>query len=198
MLLNQIYRIFFNKKKSGNKRFWFFAAMFLLVVSPVFAQQAPAVHVTENFWGVALAILGAAVATLGGGYGSSVGVGISGEVGDGVLSEDSNKFGSVLILQALPMTQSIYGMLIAFIIFSSKLTPNMPTDKGAAILFAALPIAVVGYISGVWQGKVSAASIQLIARKPKQMMQAVMLPTMVETFAVFALLVSILLLGKIS
>ncbi len=180
-------------------RFGFLGAILLLAVSPAFSQEAAtAVPVAQSFWGAALAILGAAVATFGGGFGSSVGVGIAGEVGDGVLSEDGNKFGSVLILQALPMTQSIYGMLIAFIIFSSKMTPNMPIDKGAAILFAALPIAVTGWISGVWQGKVSAASMQLIARKPKQMGQALILPAMVETFAVFGLLVSILLLGKVA
>lgn len=179
-------------------RFGFLSVGMLFAAAPLFSQQAVAASGQGSFWGSALAILGAAIATFGGGFGSSVGVGISGEVGDGVLTEDGNKFGSVLILQALPMTQSIYGMLIAFIIFSSKMTPNMPIDKGAAILFAALPIAVTGWISGVWQGKVSAASMQLIARKPKQMGQALILPAMVETFAVFGLLVSILLLGKVS
>ena len=56
---------------------------------------------------------------------------------------------------------------------------------------------ITGLISGIWQGKVSAASMQLIARKPKQMGQAIILPAMVETFAVFGLLVSVLMLGQI-
>lgn len=152
---------------------------------------------TVGFLGTALAILGAALATFGGGFGSSIGVGLAGEVGNGVLSEDGNKFGSVLLLQALPMTQSIYGMLIAFLILPRLSGGDIPVDKGLGILFASLPIAVTGYISGVWQGKVSAASMQLIARKPKQMGQAIILPAMVETFAVFGLLVSILMLGAV-
>ncbi len=169
----------------------------LAAVVPSFAQEVTgAAPVSPGFWGTALAILGAALSTLGGGFGSSVGVGIAGQVGNGVLSEDGGKFGSVLVLQALPMTQSIYGMLIAFMILP-KLTGDLTVDKGLGILFAALPIAVTGYISGVWQGKVSAASMQLIARKPKQMGQAIILPAMVETFAVFGLLVSILMLGAV-
>jgi len=143
-----------------------------------------------------LAILGAALATFGGGFGSSVGVGVSGEVGNGVLSEDEKKFGSVLLLQALPATQGIYGLLIAFIILG-KLNASLSVADGLGIMFAALPITITGLISGIWQGKVSAASMQLIARKPKQMGQAMILPAMVETFAVFGLLISILLLGEI-
>jgi V/A-type H+-transporting ATPase subunit K len=56
---------------------------------------------------------------------------------------------------------------------------------------------VTQLISGIWQGKVAAASMQLIARKPKQTGQAIILPAMVETFAVFGLLVGILLLNLI-
>ncbi len=52
--------------------------------------------------GMALAIMGAALSAFGGALGSSIGVGVAGEVGNAVLSEDEKKFGSVLILQALP------------------------------------------------------------------------------------------------
>ena len=144
--------------------------------------------------GMARAILGASLAAAGGGFGSSVGVGIAGEVGNGVLSEDDKKFAPVLILQALPATQSIYGMLTAFIIMQ-KITIGLSFEKGLNLLCAAVVVAVVQLISAIWQGKVSAASMQLIARKPKQMGQAIILPAMVETFAVFGLLVGIILIG---
>ena len=61
------------------------------------------------------ALLGAAVAALAG-IGSAIGIGIAGQAAAGVVSEDPNKFGQVLVLQALPGTQGIYGLLIAFII----------------------------------------------------------------------------------
>ena len=66
--------------------------------------------------GTALAFAGAAVAAGFAGVGSAVGVGIAGQAGAGVVSEDPDKFGNVLVLQALPGTQGIYGLLIAFII----------------------------------------------------------------------------------
>ena len=65
--------------------------------------------------GVALALLGAAIAALFAGVGSAIGVGIAGQAAAGVVTEDPNKFSKVLVLQLLPGTQGIYGLLIAFI-----------------------------------------------------------------------------------
>ena len=69
-----------------------------------------------NFSGQFYALAGAALAALLAGIGSAKGIGIAGEAAAGVVSEDPNKFGQVLVLQALPGTQGIYGLLIAFII----------------------------------------------------------------------------------
>ena len=66
--------------------------------------------------GTALAFGGAATAAALAGVGSAIGVGIAGQAASGVVSEDPDKFGNVLVLQALPGTQGIYGLLIAFII----------------------------------------------------------------------------------
>ncbi len=44
-----------------------------------------------------------------------MGVGIAGQAAAGVVTEDPNKFSKVLVLQLLPGTQGIYGLLIAFI-----------------------------------------------------------------------------------
>ena len=66
--------------------------------------------------GNVFALLGAAVAALAG-IGSAMGVGIAGQAAAGVLAEDPKKFGKTLILQALPGTQGIYGLLMAFLIF---------------------------------------------------------------------------------
>ncbi|MGL4677091.1 MAG: V-type ATP synthase subunit K [Brevinema sp.] len=144
-------------------------------------------------WGLVFAVLGAAFATFTGGYGSSIGVGVAGEVGNAVLTEDGKKFGSVLILQALPMTQGIYGLLYAFMVLGA--VNDLDLTRGLQLFFASLPVGICGLISGIWQGKVSAAGMQLIARRPKQMGQALILPAMVETFAVFGLLASILLMN---
>ena len=60
------------------------------------------------------------------------------------------------------------------------------------ILAACLPIGIVGLISGIAQGKTAAASIGIVAKKPDQFGKAMLFPAMVETYAILALLISIL------
>ena len=147
--------------------------------------------------GVSLAILGAALAALLAGIGSSIGVGIAGRAAAGVVTEDPEKFSKVLILQLLPGTQGIYGLLIAFIALSNigVLGGNvrqLTTAEGLSFLMACLPMAFVGLMSAVMQGKTSVASIGIVAKKPEEFGKAMILPAMVETYAILALLVSIL------
>ena len=66
--------------------------------------------------GNSLALIGAAIASLAG-VGSGLGVGIAGQAAAGVLAEDPKLFGRTLLLQALPGTQGIYGLLMTFLIF---------------------------------------------------------------------------------
>jgi len=152
--------------------------------------------------GLVLAILGAALAAGFAGIGSAIGVGIAGECGAGVLTEDPGKFGLVLLLQAIPGTQGIYGLLVAFFtIMKVGLLGGAPAAltiwQGLGILFACLPIAKVGFLSAIAQGKTSASSIQLIAKRPEETGKAIILPAMVETYAVLSLLTSIILLNGI-
>ena len=147
--------------------------------------------------GVALGILGAALAALLAGIGSSIGVGIAGRAAAGVVTEDPDKFGKVLLLQLLPGTQGIYGLLIAFIALSNigilgGEVRSLTTGEGLSFLMACLPMAFVGLMSAVMQGKTSVASIGIVAKKPEEFGKAMILPAMVETYAILALLVSIL------
>ena len=67
--------------------------------------------------GVYIGMIGAALAALMAGCGSAIGVGVAGQAAAGVTSEDPGKFGKVLLLQLLPGTQGIYGLIIAFMVF---------------------------------------------------------------------------------
>lgn len=147
--------------------------------------------------GVVLGILGAMLAVLMSGIGSAIGVGIAGRAAAGVVTEDPSKFGKVLILQLLPATQGIYGLLIAFIALSQMGVigggaQELTTAQGWAYLVACLPIAVVGLFSAIHQGKTSVASIGVVAKKPDQFGKSILFPAMVETYAILALLISIL------
>ncbi|MGL4798940.1 MAG: V-type ATP synthase subunit K [Cellulosilyticaceae bacterium] len=147
-------------------------------------------------WGIVFALLGAALAALLSGMGSAKGVGIAGEAAAGVITEDPTKFGKVLILQLLPGTQGIYGLLIAFITLSQTGilggSPEMSLTKGLLYFAACMPMAFVGYYSAISQARASVASIGVVAKKPEQFGKAMIFPAMVETYAILALLISIL------
>ena len=146
--------------------------------------------------GFVFALIGAAAAALFAGMGSSIGVGRAGQAAAGVVAEDGSQFSKVLILQLLPGTQGIYGLLIAFITMSQigvlGGSADMSLAKGLAYFAACLPIAFVGLVSGMAQGNASVAAIGLVAKDPSQFGKAMICPAMVETYAILALLVSIL------
>ena len=151
--------------------------------------------------GMAFAILGAALAASLAGWGSAKGVGIAGQAAAGVVSEEPGLFAKVLILQLLPGTQGIYGLLVAFITLSRVGvlggTAVSDTATGLMYLAACLPMAFVGLGSGIHQGKTSAASIGIVAKREDQFGKAMLFPAMVETYAILALLISILALTNI-
>ena len=152
--------------------------------------------------GVVWALLGAAVAIGLAGSGSGLGVGIAGTAGAGVLTEDPGKFGLILLFQALPGTQGIYGLLVGFLVlikigFLAGPVAAVTATQGLEIFSACLPIGIVGFFSGIGQGRAAAGSIFLIARRPEETGKAIVLPAMVETYAVFALLAGILMLNGI-
>lgn len=146
--------------------------------------------------GIFFALLGAAMATFLAGTGSAIGVGRAGVAAAGVLAEDPSKFGKVLIFQLLPATQGIYGLLVAFLILTNIGILGGSTDisatKGLLYFAASLPIAFAGLFSAIHQGKCSVAGIGTISKKPDQFGKAILLPAMVETYAILALLISML------
>lgn len=153
--------------------------------------------------GVFLACLGAAIAAGLAGVGSGIGVGIAGEAAAGVVSEDPKKFGKVLLLQVLPGTQGIYGLLIAFIILvkigliGGDGLVDLTIAQGASIFASSLPVGIVGLISAISQGRAAAAGIMLVGKKPEELSKGMLFAAMVETYAVLALLVSFLMVNSI-
>ena len=148
------------------------------------------------FSGTNLALLGAALAAALACVGSAKGVGIVGEAASGMLAEDPSKFSAALLLQALPGTQGIYGFVTAFLIMQRINLFNgvaeLSLGQGMYLLAAALPIAIVGYFSAIAQGRVAASGIELVSRREGQTVKAITSAALVETYAIFSLLVSLL------
>ncbi len=152
----------------------------------------------EIFSGTNIAILGAAIATIVTGSASAKGVYMVGEAATGVIIEDPNKFGKTLILQALPATQGIYGLITTFLIIV-KLgilegnVADLSIGQGIYLFAAAMPITFVGYCSAIKQAKVACAGLNIVSKRPDHFIKGVLFSAMVETYAVFAVLISLML-----
>lgn len=149
--------------------------------------------------GAAIAILGATVAAFMAGVGSAKGVGIAGEAASAVVTEDPSKFGKALLLQALPGTQGIYGLIVWFMVANNlgvlqNNIAELTLNQGLYFLFACLPIAVVGLWSGISQGRVAASGMNILSKRPDDFTKGVVAAVMVETYAILALLASLLLI----
>lgn len=153
--------------------------------------------------GLLYAILGAAIAVFACGTGSAIGVGLAGSAANGVLSEDPEKFGTMLLLVALPGTQGIYGFVAGFWATIIKLNllggamPQLTPLQGLQIMAACLPVAISGLFSAVNQGKVCAAGIAVAAKQPQASMRALIYGGLVETYAILGLVITLLLLNGI-
>ncbi|MFL2104224.1 V-type ATP synthase subunit K [Desemzia sp. FAM 23991] len=146
----------------------------------------------ENNGGLMFAALGAAMATIFAGIGSSKGVGMTGEAAAALTTEQPEKFGQALILQLLPGTQGLYGFVIAFLIFLNT-GADTTLAQGMYMFMASLPIAFTGLFSGISQGRVASAGIQILAKKPEHATKGIIYSAMVETYAILGFVISFLL-----
>ena len=157
----------------------------------------------ESIGGLALGLLGAALAAALACIGSAKGTGIAGEAGAGLVSEDPSKFGKAMIMQVIPGTQGLYGLVVWFFaIFRMGLLsgslPELTVAQGFQYLAACLPMALGGLFSAIAQGRVAAASINILAKKPDDWSKGMVLCITVEFYAILALLASMLMIINIS
>ena len=157
----------------------------------------------ESFGGLAIGFLGASLACGLCCAGSAKGCGLAGEAGTGLLSEDPSYFGKVLILQVIPGTQGLYGLVVWFFaIFRMGLLsgslPELTVTQGLQYFVACLPMALGGMISAFAQGRVACASINLLAKKPDHWSKGMVLCVTVEFYAILSLLASMLMIINIS
>ncbi len=135
--------------------------------------------------GQVLALLGGAFAAFLAGVGSAKGVGLAGETNAGVVTENPEVFSKALVLQLLPGTQGIYGFLIAFIVLikTSFLggMVDLNVTQGLLIFLGCLPVGITGFLSAIYQGKVAAAAINMIAVRPDQSGKGITMAVCVET-----------------
>lgn len=156
-----------------------------------------------QYAGAFFGFLGAALAAGLACVGSAKGTGIAGEAGAGLLAEDPSQFSKCMILQVIPGTQGLYGLVVWFFaIFRMGLLsgslPELTVAQGFQYLAACLPMALGGLFSAIAQGRVAAASINILAKKPDDWSKGMVLCITVEFYAILSLLASMLMIINIS
>ena len=143
-----------------------------------------------------LTFAGAALAVGMGCAGSAKGIGTAAQAAAGVLSEKPHLFGRMLVLLALPGTQGFYGFIMMMMIVTKT---DLPTtiNTGISLFFMGFGVGIALLMSAIWQGQASAAAIGLVARRESDFGRSLILPAMVETYAVVGLLAGILALNFI-
>jgi|GEM_PF-4803 len=134
---------------------------------------------------------------------SGIGQGIAAASGVATVTGDEKMFGKSMVFSVLPETQAIYGLLIAILlmVFSGLLTGDFPAailgeqgyGLGMIAVGAGLAVGIAG-ISGVGQGITSGAAIPAVAKRDEVFGKNMIFSVMSETFAIFGLLIAILLL----
>jgi V/A-type H+-transporting ATPase subunit K len=147
--------------------------------------------------GLGWAAAGAMLTVMFGGVGSALGIRVAASEAAGVLSEKPELFGKLLILMALPGTQGFYSFIGAIFIASRTGlmggAVTVPPIVGVALLFVGIGQGIVEWRSAIYQGETSAAAINLVAKRPDEAGRAIIMPALVETYAVVALLAAILM-----
>ena len=151
--------------------------------------------------GTAIGFIGASLAVGMACSGSAKGVGMVGQAGAGVLTVDSGKFSRALILQILPGTQGLYGLVIWFLalmklgFFSGQLV-DFTLREGLSFFGACMPVAIGGLIFGIVQGRLCSNGLMTLAKRPNELSKSIILAIMVEFYSILALLAAFLMLNN--
>ncbi len=141
---------------------------------------------TATAWAMFAAGLAVGLAGL-----SAIGQGIAASAGLGAVAEDNSIFGKAMVFSVLPETQAIYGLLVAILLLVGVF--KSPGSTGVAALGAGFAVGFAG-LSGIGQGITAAGAIGATARDPDAMGKGLVLAVMPETFAIFGLLIAILIM----
>ena len=156
----------------------------------------------ETIGGLGFTILGAALTAGLCCIGSAKGTGMVGEAASGLVSEDPDKSTKCLILQVLPGTQGLYGFVALFIVLGqvgilSGSPVAVTVSQGLAFFAACLPIMLGGWLSAVFQGRVAAASIGIVAKHPEASTKGIIFCGIVEFYAILSLVATIMISANI-
>jgi V/A-type H+-transporting ATPase subunit K len=126
------------------------------------------------------------------GIGSATGAAMIGKAAAALISEQPEKFGKSLVLQMMSASQGLYGFIIGFLIFMNfGESPDLVT--AFRCLGAGTIMGLTGYFTAIQQSVAATAGIQILAKKPEHSTKGVLYSAMIETYAIFAFVISVLI-----
>ena len=155
---------------------------------------------TAVFTGQTLAFLGIFLAIAFCCLGSAKGIGMVGEAGAGLMTEDPSRFPQILILEIIPSTNGVYGFVAGMLVitklnlFGGNEIVQLTVSQGALTLMACLPITVIGYLAAIFQARIAAGVVSVIAKRPGELGKGILIAVMVEFFTIIGLLISIMMI----
>lgn len=172
------------------------AMIFLLSAASITSAEPTEEESDQN---KTMVILGCALAIGIAGISSAIGLALAGSSAIAVTAEKPNLFGKCLVLQVLPMTQSVYGLLTAILLMlgagllGGGETVLVGSLAGMGSVWIGLAVGLTG-VSAINQGMVASSSISAVGRNPDVAARGIIFTVMPETIAIFGLLVGILLM----
>ena len=127
------------------------------------------------------------------GVGSARGASMIGKAAAALISEQPEKFGQSLVLQMMSASQGLYGFIVAFFILSN-LSDTLTFQTALRYLSSGLIMGLAGYLTAIQQSITATAGIQILAKKPEHSTKGVLYSAMIETYAIFAFVVAMLLI----
>ena len=180
------------------------AAIFAVLLAVMFcisvgvASAAEEITEKESNENKTLIIFGCALAIGIAGIASAIGLALAGSSAIAVTAEKPELFGKCLVLQVLPMTQSVYGLLTAILLMMGAGLlgggdVKISALQGMGAVWIGLAVGLTG-LSAINQGMVASSSISAVGRNPDVAARGIIFTVMPETIAIFGLLVGILLM----
>ena len=129
---------------------------------------------------------------------SAIGQGVAASSGVASVQENSKMFGKSILFSVLPETQALYGTIISILLMTGVgimgvIKSGVTMLQGFGAIGAGLAIGFAA-ISALGQGIISASSIGASLKDAKSMGKGLVLSVIPETYAIFGLLISILML----
>lgn len=123
--------------------------------------------------------------------GSSIGVGIAGMTSHGVMSRVEEGHGKMIAITAMPSSQLIYGFVLMLLLKNAVVAGSV-APLSAVFVGGGAGIAIM--VAAIYQGLCCATAIEATAKQPKVFGKAFIAITLIESFALFVFVFSLLLI----